>query len=98
VIFADVIISRRSDVQSRPMSEGTVLVDMSSGEVFELNTIAADIWILLEVPVTEAELSAAVRAKYGVSAETADEDVRGFLSSLTHLGLIRISSPRSRAD
>ena len=40
------VFSRRSGVDSRPISDGAVVVNMTSGMCFELNRLGAEIWEL----------------------------------------------------
>jgi hypothetical protein len=52
VLSIDDNFVRRADVLARETPEGAVLVDMMSGQCWELNRIGATLWSLLESPVS----------------------------------------------
>jgi hypothetical protein len=69
-------------------NDGAILMDMASGDCFELNRLGAEIWARLGKGESQAELVANVAASYGVPAATVDSDVKALLQLLTQNGLL----------
>ncbi len=67
-----------------PIGEGAI--DFSG--VITLNEVGAFIWKSLEEDITEAELVDRILAEYDIDKETAQNDVKEYISSLRGAGLI----------
>lgn len=79
---------RRSGVESRPLDGGAVLVDLTTGNCFELNRIGAEIWELLSQKTTEEAICSALAGRYPVERTELASDVRGLLEALKRHGLV----------
>lgn len=66
-----------------------VLVDVESGEVFELNPTAARFWEHLREGKAVDEAAAALAQEFGVAVDTVRADLDPFLKSLAAHGLLR---------
>jgi len=80
---------RRTDVESRTVDSGAVLVDMRSGAAFELNRIGAEIWELLRPGTTQTAICDALAARYKVDRVLLEFDVTTLIRSLADAGLIQ---------
>jgi hypothetical protein len=65
-----------------------IVMNLAGGRVLGLNPTGALVWSLLE-DMDEEGLATAVAERFEVDAQTAREDVRGFLALLRERGLVR---------
>jgi hypothetical protein len=65
-----------------------VILDLEGRKVMGLNPVGSFVWGLLDGRRTEAEIAAAVAARFDIATERALADVSAFLSSLVARGLI----------
>jgi hypothetical protein len=68
------LIQRRG-IETRPLEQGALLVDMDTGKCYRLNRVGAEIWALLRTPSDRAELCAALAKKYEPGPTTLERDV-----------------------
>ena len=73
------------------------MLDVNSGKYYELDTIGARIWVLLEDKPSISMLRDALTAEYDVDSETCLNDLNDFLENLAGLGLIE-TMPDETAD
>jgi hypothetical protein len=74
-------------------ADGAVLLEMSSGDCFELNQMAAAMWTRLTGGETLPEVVAAIAARFGVNTATVEADARALIVDLVRRGLA-MSTPR----
>ncbi len=80
---------RHTDCAYRAIGdEGGLVVLPGRGEVKVLNHVGVRIYSLLDGSRTVEEIVGTVTAEFDVSAETAREDVRGFLGELAAHGML----------
>ena len=94
------VLFRKTGVESRVIDAGTVLVDMRSGTVFELNRVGGEIWELLSSGITESAICECLTGRYRVERRLLEADVAKLIVSLADAGLIETKwsddpSPRS---
>ena len=65
-----------------------MLVDMTTGNCFELNQIGAEIWDLLSPGITEEAICTALAGRYSVERALLAGDVRTLLEELERHGLV----------
>lgn len=75
-------------VTAQQTASGSVLVDVATGDCYELNAVGAEIWVRLARGEDEATIVPALSAEYGVSTEVAAGDVRTLITDLTRNGLL----------
>jgi Coenzyme PQQ synthesis protein D (PqqD) len=78
----------RDGVSTADTEYGTVLLDESSGQYWNLNPTAAEILRLLLDGGTPAEAVRQVTEQYAVDADTAGRDVRELVDGLRSAGLV----------
>ena len=81
------------NVVTQGMTDGVILMDMASGDCFELNRIGAEIWSRVGSGESPTQLVASVAASYGLPAAAVESDVRNLLDELTRNGLLTSKSP-----
>lgn len=80
-------LRRHRDLAWQRIGDETVVMSFAENRVLGLNPTAALVWSLLEER-DEDGLVAAVVERFATDAESAREDVRGFVSMLRERGLV----------
>ena len=75
-------------VVSQPTKEGAVLLEMTTGECFELNRVGAEIWAGLAKGEPLADIVAALARRYDVPPSTIETDARTLIDELEARGLL----------
>jgi Coenzyme PQQ synthesis protein D (PqqD) len=70
-----------------------VMLSVRAGAYFSLNSVASEIWSMLETPHSIDEICRALRAVYAIDKETAAIQVSAFLDSIATRGLIERLEP-----
>ncbi len=66
-----------------------MLVDMDTGRCYRLNRVGAEIWSLLQLPLSSAEICAAVAAKYDREGKLVEADVEKLVAHLVSERLLQ---------
>ena len=80
-------------VVTQGTTDGAILMDMASGDCFELNRIGAEVWTRLTNGESPAQLVANVAASYGLPTATVESDIQALLEELTRNGLLTPPHP-----
>jgi hypothetical protein len=75
-------------VLSQAAGSGLVLMEVNTGDCFELNRVGAEIWRGLSNGDTLADVITALARKYDVPAATLDADAHALLDDLLRRGLL----------
>lgn len=67
---------------------GAVLMDVASGDCFELNRVGAEIWNRLVKGESRETIVAALAAQYDIPGPTLESDVSTLLADLSNHGLL----------
>jgi Coenzyme PQQ synthesis protein D (PqqD) len=81
---------RRSgdDILCAPVSTGElVMLSVSAGRYYGLNSVGARIWELLETPMTVAQICARLCEEYNVEAQECETEVLKFANEMVHNGI-----------
>jgi Coenzyme PQQ synthesis protein D (PqqD) len=76
------------DVVSRRLDDRTVLVNLRTNRIFELNRTGARFWELLGEESSESQLVAGLLEEFDVPQEELEREVRALIDSLLEEGLI----------
>jgi coenzyme PQQ synthesis protein D (PqqD) len=82
------VLVANPNVVVQQTNDGAILMDMASGDCFELNRLGAEVWARLGKGESPTELVANVASSYGVAAATVQSDVQALLQVLTQNGLL----------
>lgn len=74
------------------LGDEIVALDVDGGQCFGFNSVAAEIWRLLELPRDIEELQRILMARYRVGAAQCLEDLEDCLAELEERGLIRTTN------
>jgi hypothetical protein len=82
-------LSRNSDILYAPVgSEEMVMMSVTAGRYYGLNTVASRVWELLETPKTIAQLCAQICEEFEVDAQTCEVEVLKFVQDLISNGVV----------
>jgi hypothetical protein len=82
-------LSRNSDILYAPVgSEEMVMMSVTAGRYYGLNTVASRVWELLETPKTIAQLCAQICEEFEVDAQTCETEVLKFVQDLISNGVV----------
>jgi hypothetical protein len=81
-------IRRNSDILTAQLDEMLLMMSVEQGKYFGLNGAGPRIWELLEQPLTEDELVAALLDEYEVTREICVTEVAAFLAGLRERHLL----------
>ena len=70
------------------VSEAGLLFNPVTGESFSVNPIGVEILNLLREEKTDAQISAAIQAKYNTDSTTFEKDYQDFIGVLSHNNLL----------
>lgn len=86
------VLVANPNVVTQAMNDGAILMDMASGDCFELNRIGAEIWARLGRGESPTDVVAGVAASYGLPPAAVEPDVRHLVEELTNSGLLTSTS------
>jgi len=89
-ITLETTISRAEGFTTAPVQDELMMLNVEQGAYYSLDPIAAEIWNMLENPLTVNEIVANLLKRYDVSPEQCAEDVLAFLGEMLGNGMILI--------
>ncbi len=84
----DTIVSKNTKVPWRIIEGEAVLVKVDSGEVVQLNEVAAEIWRVIDGKKTISEIVNHIHGHFEVDRERAKKDALEFVQSLLDKKLV----------
>lgn len=75
-------------VVSQQTKEGAVLLEMTTGDCFELNPVGAEIWAALAKGEPLADVIASLARRYDLPQSTIEADTRALIEDLRSRGLL----------
>ena len=84
------MIERRNDAYSTQVDGLTVLLSIGSGQCYEANAVAGDIWNYLDEPRSEEAIVEYVSGRYRVDEARCRADVAAYLAQLESSELISL--------
>lgn len=82
------LISRRASIIAADTVDEAILLDIDSGNFFQLNKSAARIWDLIEQPTSFADLCASLEERFQIGAAECRVDVAHFVGALREQGIL----------
>lgn len=80
--------TKRPDVKWKRIGKSGILLDLTTGNYFELDEIALTIWGMLDGKRSVAKVVDSLAQKYSCPRKTVEKDVMGFLAELRKRKLI----------
>ena len=72
----------------RVVDDETLIVDLQSGDFFSLDRVGTEVWTALQEGLELPQIVTAIAEKYGVDAQTVQDDVSELLQDLRREGLM----------
>ncbi len=72
------------------LGDETVMMNLDNGDYLGLNSVASDIWTLLENPVSVEELYGKILSMYDVTEEQCKTEVDVFLKQLSEQNMLAV--------
>lgn len=88
-IDPQVVLSRNPSILFNDFDDGIMMMNIDSGHYFDLDSIGARIWSLLEQPTSLETVCATLAEEYEVDEATCQAQTGEFLGDLVAKGLIR---------
>jgi hypothetical protein len=85
----DAVYQRNPSILFNDFDDGIMMMDIDSGQYFDIDTIGTSIWKLLEQPASLQTICAGLADQYDVDAETCMADTQAFFAELDANGLIQ---------
>lgn len=85
------IVQRVAGKIAAEMGDETVILDIVSGNYFQLNRSGARLWELIESPIAFAALCDKVMAAFDIDGTTCRADVTEFVQTMRGQGLVDVS-------
>ena len=82
------MLARPANLVASEIDGEAVILDIDSGQFFQLNRVGSRIWDALATPMTMAELCRAMQDRFDVDPETCRRDVVAFVGRMTQHGLV----------
>ncbi len=89
MLTQDTLLTRTSSVLQSEVDGDIVALDVEKGQCYGMNTVASQVWALLEAPMTPAQICARLEADYEVDEDTCRAQVLGLLEDLLAEGLVK---------
>lgn len=83
-----VMFARSSRTVSGRLHDELVMMDMSQGRYYSLNSVATRIWDMLEEPMDVAALCGKLEKEYDTEHSRCLEEVQALLDEMISLGLV----------
>jgi hypothetical protein len=83
----------RSNVQGSALGDEIVFFDERAGKYFATGAVGADVWALLERPMTMDEICIALMEAYEVDRDTCFQQVSQFLGKMAEINLVEVMTP-----
>lgn len=89
-IRQETLVVGNSEIAFTPLDGDLLGMDERAGYCYSLNSSAADIWNLIQTPVSVESICCALRSRFDVDSETCRRDVAALLADMVETGLVRI--------
>src|SRR5436190_2114731 len=88
--LTETIYKRATELMEADLGDELVALDVKTGDFFDLNSVAADVWRLLEHPQSAEQLCASLLSEYEVDAEQCHADIIELLNTMVAEGLVEV--------
>jgi hypothetical protein len=91
-ITGNSLITRNPSILFNDFDDGLMMMDIDSGNYFDVDSVGGRIWALLESPATLDGICESLVAEYEVDADTCRTETIGFIEELAGKGLVTVAS------
>jgi hypothetical protein len=87
LVESNMIVAAKDQIGCN-LGDEEVILDLTRGIYYGLNSVGSRIWELVQAPITVEEIIDAVSSEYSVDRTECKEDVCGFLLEMAEHGLL----------
>lgn len=87
-LHPDQYLRHRTDLLETPLNSDLVALDAAGGAYFGFNTVATEIWRMLDQPVTVRQICSRLLARYQVDPQVCEAEVQALLADMRREGLL----------
>jgi hypothetical protein len=91
-ITGNSLITRNPSILFNDFDDGLMMMDIDSGNYFDVDSVGGRIWALLETPATLDGICESLVAEYAVDDETCRTETIGFIEELAGKGLVTLQN------
>lgn len=84
-LSSDTIIQRNDSVIFSDIDDQVVMMDLDSGDYFELNTVGTRIWELLETPTNVNDLVKTLLSEFDIAEDVCRTETEDFIHKMLDL-------------
>ena len=88
-------VSRNEAIVFTDLDDTIVMMDVDEGQYYELDSVGARIWALLETDRSAADLCDALAAEFDIDPDTCHRDTLEFLQSASDLRIVHVQSAQA---
>ena len=81
-------VSRDEQILATDLGEEVVMMNLDSGEYYNLKGVAFRIWEIIENPTTLGDIVDTLRGEYQVDQKTCEKEVNAFARDLHEAGVL----------
>jgi hypothetical protein len=89
-ITGNTTIERNPSILFNDFDDGLMMMDIDSGNYFDIDSVGGRIWALLESPTTIDRICESLVAEYDVEADLCRAETVGFIEELAGKGLVTL--------
>ena len=97
-VSAETRVSAVAHAAVRPLDDRAVVVDLKTGQFWELNAVGAAIWNLLMAGRSVQETATEVTIRFNIDSSTSMTDTLEFVNSLLGQGLVTVAETATRPN
>ena len=83
-------IERAEGLAAAQVGDGMVIMSLESGYFYQLNRVAARVWMLLDKPAELSNLCERMQAMFEIEREACQRDITDFVLAMENLRMLRI--------
>lgn len=87
-ISGNTLIARNPSILFNDFDDGLMMMDIDSGNYFDIDSVGGRIWALLETPTTVDRICESLVAEYNVAPDVCSSETIGFIEKLAEKGLV----------
>ncbi|WP_077148271.1 PqqD family peptide modification chaperone [Sphingopyxis sp. KK2] len=91
-ITGNSLITRNPSILFNDFDDGLMMMDIDSGNYFDVDSVGGRIWALLESPATLDTICESLVAEYAVDADVCRSETIGFIEELAGKGLVTLQT------
>lgn len=91
MVSAQSIISRSESVLHSELDSQIILLNIESGEYYDIDPVGSNIWLMIEQPKSVDNICEGLMKSYDVTPQLCNQDVVRFIEELAELGALEVS-------